>query len=90
MGTFPGPMWGIIRSAPLLNPIPSLQCAFQGLSVRKSGELLGPLGPGESVWNSQPFVSEGFDDLSRDAHEVTFSSWESCLQPLVTGWAIHW
>ena len=42
------------------------------------------------VWNSQPFVSEDFDDLSWDAHEVMSSSWESFLQLLVTGQAIHW
>ena len=62
---------------------------FSG-TVRKSRELLEPLGPGESVWNSRPVVSEDFDDLSRDAHRVTSSSWESFPQLLVTGRAIHW
>ena len=88
VGTFPRPMWGIIRNAPPLKPIPSLPFAFQGLLGR--AELLEVLGPGESVWNSRPIVSEDFDDLSRDAHRVTSSSWESFPQLLVTGRAIHW
>ena len=37
VGTFPGPMWGIIRNAPLLNPIPSWQCAFRDCLSGRAG-----------------------------------------------------